>query len=191
MILRAKLEQVAASQDTSFVIDESDSGEATLSTFLSRGSRRQRTEAEAGVEMEVERSRYSSSSMNRTDSIEMDPSSESSSNAAWDIIVVDEHLQCGGMLGSECTAALREAGCTAFIIACSANCTPADREYYMEKGANLTWPKPFPNNQSIFADLCTAVAPGASRCKSSLVKPSARQHNPAEQCSIVTPTRVA
>jgi CheY-like chemotaxis protein len=76
----------------------------------------------------------------------------------WDIIVMDEHLQCGGMLGSECTAELRKMGCTAFIIACSANCSSADTQHYKDSGAQMVWPKPFPSNELMLYDLCHALS---------------------------------
>lgn len=71
----------------------------------------------------------------------------------WDTILMDQHLQLGGMLGSQSTEKLGQLGCASFIIACSANHPEGDVENYMTASADLTWPKPNPADKKMTMSL--------------------------------------
>ena len=71
----------------------------------------------------------------------------------WDLILVDQQLQCGMMLGSEAIAELRRLGCRAAVVACSGNCTSNDKQFYIDPGADHCWEKPYPTQQDMARDI--------------------------------------
>ena len=112
IILKAKLQAVAASTSTSMSITEFDSGEAFV--------------------RHCERHRLGPGA----------------------VVIVDQYLQLGGLLGSEAIKHVRQLGCKAFVIACSANHSEDDVAMYRASGANETWPKPYPENGQMAVDMC-------------------------------------
>eukprot|EP00935_MAST-01C_sp_MAST-1C-sp1_P001092 g1092.t1 len=71
-----------------------------------------------------------------------------SSDRTWEysFVVVDERLSDaeGVLLGSEGVFELRRQGCVSKIIMCSCFCSDNDQQRYMEAGADMVWPKPYP-----------------------------------------------
>ena len=78
-----------------------------------------------------------------------------SGSPLWDLVMMDEHLSpdpCQ-LRGTQVIQLMRAAGYEGAVVSCSGNCTQADKDSYVEAGANAVWPKPFPTPEDIMRDL--------------------------------------
>jgi CheY-like chemotaxis protein len=141
LLLKAKLTHIFAKfTETHFTLDEFDSGEAVL------GARTRRMGKKGGGDEGGEggggggdgEEKGADGEEAGEGHVEGGDGGEEGEVGDWDIIIIDEYLQCGGLLGSEATKQLRKQGCAASIIACSANCTGIDQVWHTIHYAHCT-----------------------------------------------------
>jgi len=75
----------------------------------------------------------------------------------FDVIVVDQYMEEAGgiMVGTDAIYAMRRMRVEAIIIGCSGNALDSE---FTEAGADFTWQKPLPSNQSIIQQLRSRLA---------------------------------